>query len=243
MTKTDKATPTLAVLFRNLMLYHCAQDGLKVLVPSRQHHTTLRDTDTDTVVALTQAWVRLEIEGTPATSGGRTAIAHNDLLVPVERAMKTKKTLEPKAKYLVREPVNQDLNALVELPDGLLTAYPPSAFPEERDPITFKFGDGNKFKSKVTDTALYTRPLTGKKTELVITTPRRTYRIDVTQGARFELCNVDEKFGVKPDRVEYHSQEFMDIIALFGPSGKVQCEVFACPGFFSGEPSGVYKGK
>jgi hypothetical protein len=237
--------PSLEIIFRYLMLLFNAPEGLKVLVPSNHHRAVLRDFATDMVLPLSQATIRVEIGGEPAPAAS-TALDPKDLLVSLERTLKLKTAIgaDRMTAALAMAPAADNLHAIVDLPGGSITAFPSEAFPERAtDTVKFVFGSANVLNTKVTDTTFYKKPLKGdgKKIELVVDTPRRTVRIDITNGGRFELRNEDEKLGPTPNMEEYHAQELADVLSLIGEAGTIQCDTHACGTFYCGDLQGLFK--
>ena len=221
------AEANLEILFRFLMLYYNSPDGLRVLVPTDNHRALLRDIATDTVFRLSEARISLEIDGKPA-SPGRTTFNPNGRLIAMEEPLHVKE-VKPAAMFLA-QPVHNQLNAIVDLPGGTLTAYPAMAFPEHAEDIAhIAFGPVNHFDAKITDTTFYQLALpAGRKAELIIASPRRTLRVDVSDGGRFELRNEDNKTGAPLDRTQISSSEFETLLRLLDLPVKIECDYFQC---------------
>jgi hypothetical protein len=238
--------PALEIIFRYLMLLFNAPDGLKVFVPSNNHRAVLRDFATDMVVPLSQASIRVEVDGAPAAAEA-TTLDPKDLLVSLEQTLKLKTPIGAEqitALDTTTAPITNSLHAIVDLPGGSITAFPSEAFPEKaEDLVKFVFGAGNVLKTKVTDTTFYKKPLpaNGSRIDLVIETPRRTVRLDITNGGRFELRNEDEKLGPTPNMQDYHAQELADVLNLIGEAGTIQCDTFSCGSFYCGDLQGIFK--
>ena len=227
--------PQLEILFRYLTLHYGSPDGLKALIPRKDHRAVLRDVATDALLPLSEAWVRLEVDG-KAAERGRTTVQPNNLLVRLEDALKVA-DVAPEPQYLATGPVNPRLNALVELSRGSLAAYPSEAYPERAtERVTFDFGPTYMFEAVITDTTFYRASLPpGPRYELVVSTPRRTVRLDVSGGGRFEIRNEDEKFGATPDERAYHRAEFEEVLTLVGMAARIQCDIFSCGIFYCGD--------
>ena len=215
------------------MLYFSSPNGLQVLIPHRNHRTILRDTSTDMIVPLSEAFVSLEIDGQPLHEAqpARTQIESNGLLLAMETAFKSDAAVTPDAAFLESAPVNPGLNALVHLSGGTLAAFPSEAFPDLADtPIQIKFGPAFTLApTKITDTTVYKAALpVGRKCELVVVSPRRTVRLDISGGARFEVRNEDQKFGAPTDTKQNSSDEFQELLRFFGLGVKIECDYFQC---------------
>ena len=234
----------LEIVFRYLMLHYSSPAGLRVLIPRKSHRTIMRDTSTDTELNLSEAFVRLEIDRKEAPSK-RTLVKANGFLNRFEDVLGLPGYhIPPEAEYLERPiagnpalRVNPALNGLFHLPDGVLEAFPSGAFPElALDLVTIEFGPVYTFRSQVTDTALYKTALPkGPLYELVVTSHGRTSRVDISDGARFEVCNVDQKVGVPLTREAYATEEFREVLELFGLEARIACDYFQCLMCYSGE--------
>jgi hypothetical protein len=217
---------SLTILFRYLTLYYASSEGLRVLIPRKHHRAVLRDTATDTVVSLSEAFVSLQVDRKPVPTAA-TRVYPDGLLVAMEDVLHRTETIKPHS-GLLNPHVDPLLNALFTLSDGSLTAYSGEAFPE------LPTGNIGGTEMRVTDTTLYEWSLPAGSSahyELVVRSKRGTVRIDVTHGARFEVRNEDEKFGKAPSHQDYAREEFETLLGLLDLGDKrfnLLCDYFQC---------------